>query len=176
MEKTVQSKILYEGKVFQHRQDQVLTHKGDPAVRDIILHPGAVAIVPILNQDEILLIKQYRKAIDKVIIEIPAGTLEANESPDDCAPRELEEECGYQAQKWEKAGTFYTAPGFCNELIHLYFASDLIATQQNLEPDEEIEPIAANWNQIEEWIQNKTIQDAKTLVGISYWRGLLRNR
>lgn len=173
MEKTLQSKILYQGKVFQHRQDQVLTHSGEKAIRDVIVHPGAVAIVPVVNDKEIILIKQFRKALDKEIYEIPAGTLEPGEPPERCAQRELEEECGYQAKKWEKSLSFYTAPGFCTELIHLFFARDLTQTVQNLEPDEQIEPISANWNEIQKWIAEKKIQDAKTMVGISVWRGCL---
>lgn len=174
MEKTLQSKILYKGKVFQHRQDQVLTHSGEKAIRDVIVHPGAVGILPILNENEIILIKQFRKAVDKEIYEIPAGTLEPNEAPEECAKRELEEECGYRAKSWEKSHTFYTAPGFCNELMHLFVAEELLQTQQDLEPDEEIEPIVADWNQIKKWIDEEKIQDAKTLVAISVWLGRFR--
>ncbi len=173
MEKRLQSKILYRGRVFQHRQDEVLTPSGEKAIRDVIVHPGAVGIVPVLNNKEIILIKQFRTALDKEIYEIPAGTLEPGEAPELCAQRELEEECGYQAKKWEKIFSFYTAPGFCTELMHLFVAKELIQTAQNLEPDEQIEPVCANWKQIQKWIQEEKIQDAKTLVGISVWLGCL---
>lgn len=173
MEKTLQSKILYKGRLLTLRHDKIQTKKGEIAYREIVEHPGAVVILPILNENEIILIKQFRKALEKEIFEIPAGTLESGEEPLDCAQRELGEECGYKAGKLTELLQFYPSPGFCNERMILFEACDLEKTSQNLESDEIIEPFTATREQVKGWVQEGKIIDAKTLVGISVWLGLL---
>lgn len=174
MEKSLESKSLYQGRILTLKKERVRTESGYETDREIVVHPGAVAIVPVLNENEIVLIKQYRHALGKEILEIPAGTLEAGENPADCARRELEEECGYQAKIWNSFCSFYPAPGYCTELIHLYLAEELNQTAQNTEMDEAIEPVRAEKEEILNWIKEGRIQDAKTLIGLSAWLGLFR--
>lgn len=106
--------------------------------RELVVHPGAVAIVPILVGDRVVMIRNYRFAADAELLELPAGTLEPEEDPDVCAARELEEETGYAAGTIEPLGRFFTSPGFTNELMYVYVATDLTRTQQNLDDTEQI--------------------------------------
>lgn len=106
---------------------------------DLLRHPGASAVVPFLDSETVLLIRQYRFATGGDLVEIPAGKLDPGESPEACAARELEEETGYRPGRLEKLGAIWTTPGFCDEVIHLYAAFDLEKTEQRLEPDEVIE-------------------------------------
>lgn len=106
---------------------------------DLIRHPGAAAVVPFLDANRVLLIRQYRFATGGNLLEIPAGKLDPGEAPEDCAVRELEEETGYRAGRLERLGAIWTTPGFCDEVIHLFAAFDLVKTEQRLEPDEIIE-------------------------------------
>jgi ADP-ribose pyrophosphatase len=106
---------------------------------DLIRHPGAAAVVPFLDSERVLLIRQYRFATGGGLLEIPAGKLDPGETPEECALRELEEETGYRAGRLERLGSIWTTPGFCDEVIHLFAAFDLTKTEQRLEPDEIIE-------------------------------------
>ena len=106
---------------------------------DLVRHPGAAAVVPFMDDGRVLLIRQYRFATGGEILEIPAGKLDPGEAPEACATRELEEETGYRAGRLERLGSIWTSPGFCDEVIHLFAAFDLVPTEQRLEPDEIIE-------------------------------------
>lgn len=174
MEKTIRSKILFQGRVVTLRHDEVELPNGRTSSREILLHPGAVAMVPLLPSGEIVLIRQFRKALEKDILEIPAGTLEPGEKIEACAQRELEEEIGYRAGKLTPLLSFYPAPGYCNEIIHIFLAEELKKTQRKPESDEQIEPVVATVLQVKDWIRFGEIKDSKTLIGISAWLGLLR--
>lgn len=174
MEKTLRSKVIFRGRILTLRQDEVELPNGRTSSREILLHPGAVAVVPLLSPKEIILIRQFRKALEKVIYEIPAGTLEPGEDPISCAQRELGEEIGYRATKLTPLLSFYPAPGYCNELIHLFLAEGLKKTVRRPESDEQIEPVTATAEEVQQWIRRGEIQDSKTLIGIAAWRGLFQ--
>ncbi len=115
------------------------------------------------------MVKQFRKAVEDLLLELPAGTMEPGEEMISCAQRELEEETGYKAQKWEKVFDFYSSPGFCNEKLILYFARDLTRTKSNTDHDEFIEVVQINKENIQLLLQKNQIRDAKTLIGILWW-------
>lgn len=162
------SKILLqkEGSFITFRQDEVIMSNGKKAIRDTVQHPGAVAVLACTSQEEILLVKQYRYPIGMITWEIPAGKLEKGEVPIRCAQRELAEETGYTAMKWHKLTSFYTAPGFSNEVIHLYLAADLQEKQASPDPDEIIEYIKLPLVEAYKKILHGEIIDAKTIIGV----------
>lgn len=164
---TVNSEKIFEGKIINLRVDTVELPNKKYAKREIVEHKGAAAIVAIDN-DEIILIKQYRKAVEDFLYEIPAGKLELNEDPLNCASRELIEETGYCANRIEKLTEFYTCPGFSNEKIHLYKATELKQVGNNLDEDEFIEVVKVSIDEAKEMINQNKILDAKTQIAILY--------
>lgn len=136
----------------------------------IIRHPGSVCIIPVLNDGRVCLIRNFRISVDETLIEIPAGTQEPPEPPEECAQRELAEETGFQALRWTKLGELFLAPGLLDERAHVFLAEDLTAGPQQLEADESIENFLATWPQIDQLINDGQIQDAKTLAALSLWR------
>jgi len=139
---------------------------GKQVNREIIEHGASTAIVAIDSEDNVLFVRQYRKAVDKVLLEIPAGGVEANEDPLACARRELEEETGFSAAKWERLAAFYTSPGFCTEQMYLYMGTDLQYSERNSEIDEEIELIKVPLSEVAGLIASREICDAKTIAGL----------
>ena len=162
----ISSQEIFQGKIINLRIDTVQLPNGKEATREVVEHPGAVAVVAINETNEIVLIRQYRAAIDEVIIEIPAGKLELGEDPLICAKRELEEETGYQAGQWEKVFTFYTTPGFSDEKMYLYLAKDIKILEQSLDEDEFVEIFYMPISQAISDCRNGQIKDAKTILGI----------
>lgn len=131
--------------------------------RQIVRHPGAVAILPFVTKDRVLLVRQWRAAARQWLLEFPAGTLERGESPLRCARRELIEETGYAARRWRKLGSVFTAPGFCTEVIHLYEARDLRPAQAELDDDEYLEVVPVRLAELHELTRRGRIRDAKSL-------------
>ena len=127
------------GAQFEMVTETVALPNGHRVALDLVRHPGAAAVVPFLDDERVLLIRQHRHATGGTLLEIPAGKLDPGESPETCAARELEEETGYRTGRLERLGSIWTTPGFCDEVIHLFAAYDLEPTQQRLEPDEIIE-------------------------------------
>ncbi len=166
MEKTIASKLLHQGRKFSFKTDEVELHNGKTITRDVVDHPGAVAIVPVLDDGRILLVKQYRYATGKELLELPAGTLEKGEAPDTCARRELKEETGYTAGSMKKILTMYMAPGYSSEVIHLYFATALKVGEKHAEEDEDITTEAYGPDELLEMMEKNTIEDAKTIAGV----------
>lgn len=166
MEKTITSKTLHQGRHFSFKTDEVELPSGKTTTRDTVDHPGAVAIVPILDDGRILLVRQYRYAAGKELLEIPAGTLEQGEAPDTCARRELKEETGYTAGSMRKVLAMYMAPGYSNEVIHLYLATDLKAGEQKVENDEAITIEPYGPDELLAMMEKNTIEDAKTIAGV----------
>ena len=166
MEKTITSRFLHQGKNFSFKTDEVQLSSGKTITRDVIDHPGAVVIVPILDDGRILLVKQYRYAAGKELLELTAGTLEKGEAPDTCARRELKEETGYTAGSMKKILTMYAAPGYSNEVLHLYFATALKKGDQSTEEDENIVIEAYGPDDLLDMIEKNIIEDAKTIAGI----------
>lgn len=172
-EKTLSRKEIYKGPIFQLVQDQVELPSGKgTAQRDLIFHNGAVCVLAVTLENKIVLVKQYRKAIEKVSYEIPAGKLEIGENadPEAAALRELEEEAAYTG-KLSLVYDFYSAIGFCNERLKLYLASDLtkVENPRPQDEDETLELLEVSLDQAKALIQSGDICDAKTIMAIQYW-------
>jgi len=167
-EKTLSSSNIFQGRIISLRKDKVKLPDGRISTREIIEHPGAVVILAINKEKEIIMIKQFRKATEEVLWELPAGTLEENEKLIDCARRELEEETGYYPRKLKKIITFFSTPGFCNEKLTLFIAEDLIKGNKNEDEDEFIQVEHIKIKKALEMIKKNIIKDAKTIIGILY--------
>ncbi len=165
-EKPVSSNRLFEGKIINLRQDEVILPNGRTATREVVEHPGAVAVVPITKTGQVVLVRQFRHPVGRIILEVPAGKLDRNEKPEDCALRELAEETGFVANKLRKLTSMYTTPGFSNEVIHLYLAEDLVESDQRPDEDEFIKTEQYSPEQIRQMIKSGEICDAKRLVAL----------
>lgn len=165
-DKVISTKVIYKGKLINVRIDEIILKDGSKYSREIVEHPGAVVILAFLDNDTILMVRQYRRAVDKVLLELPAGTLNSNETPEECALRELEEETGYKAHKIEKLGSFYLAPGYSTEKIHAFFANELEERKQRLEIDEDIKVEKVKVKDLLVMINEGKIEDAKTLASL----------
>jgi ADP-ribose pyrophosphatase len=167
MEEVLQTEELYRGRKFGLRLDRVRMADGRETTREVVFHPGAVAIVPLLPDGRVIMIRQYRHATGEVLLELPAGTRDQpGEAPIDTAARELIEETGYRAGQLLHLSDFYTAPGFCNELMSLFLATDLAPGDQNLMDDEAIGVEMLALDEAHALIAADTIRDAKTIVGL----------
>ncbi len=167
-ERTIKSDKIYQGKVINLRVDTVELPDKKYSKREIIEHPGAVAIIPLTSENKVIIVKQYRKSVEDILLEIPAGKLEIGEKPLECANRELLEETGYRCDKLEHLFDFYTSPGFSNEIISLYVARDLIKDVAQPDEDEYIEIQEYEIEDLIKMIQFGEIVDAKTIVSILY--------
>lgn len=185
-ERLVDSRVLHRGRYLTFRVDRVQRADGSYATRDVCGHPGAVAILAIDDEDNILLVRQYRHPAEQVLLEIPAGTLDPAPDGDGvedhaaAARRELEEETGYRAESWELLTSFWTAPGFATELMHLYLATGLRPAHEEddrrgPDEDERLHLVSLPWRVALAMAEAGEIHDAKTLVGL-LWLGLLRDR
>lgn len=167
--KLIKSNILYKGKVFDHQVDEIEYNSGNKGIREIAIHPGGAVVVPVKDDGKIILVKQFRYPLQKILIELPAGKLEKGEDPLVCATRELEEETGYKSNKIFKLGEIYTAPGYCTEILHIYSATELIPGNYNREEGEHgMEILELSIAEIQHMIMKGEITDAKTIVGIYY--------
>jgi ADP-ribose pyrophosphatase len=158
-------------RVVRHRE---LGPDGREHVKVTVQHPGAVTILPILDDGRVCLIRNYRVAVGKTLVELPAGTLEPGEDPAETARRELVEETGYAAGSMEKLREFFMSPGILNERMHLYLARGLVAGKSALEPGERIEPLVVDWAEAMQMVADGTIEDAKTLVGLFHYDRMLQ--
>jgi ADP-ribose pyrophosphatase len=164
-EEKIRSNLIYSGKIFNVYRDEVMLPNGKLAYREAVDHNGAVAIVP-LDKDEVILIRQFRYSTGEEILEIPAGTLNKGEDPESCARRELEEEIGYTAGKIKKMTEFFLAPGYSNELLHLFIAWDLSRSSQILDGDEFVQIERYPKENVIELVMNRKVRDAKTIIGL----------
>ncbi|WP_027632165.1 NUDIX hydrolase [Clostridium hydrogeniformans] len=167
-EKTIEENSIYEGKIIKLIKQKVELPNGLESEREIVRHPGGVAILAFKDKETILLVEQFRKPIDKMLIEIPAGKLEKGEDPRDCGIRELEEETGYKAKNFTYLGKFVTAPGFCDEYIYLFKAEDLYNGVKGGDDDEFINLREVNINTVKEMIKSGEIEDSKTIAALMY--------
>jgi ADP-ribose pyrophosphatase len=167
--KILKSEKKYQGKIFDLIVDEIQYPSGNRSVREIASHPGGAVVVPVLPNNDIILVRQFRYPIQAFVYELPAGKLNPGEDPDTCAPRELEEETGYVAESFRKLTAIYTTPGFCNERLHIYLATGLRKSErgQRLEEGEasltvETVPLDRALRMIEQ----EEIVDGKTICGI----------
>ncbi|WNB93648.1 NUDIX hydrolase [Bacillus sp. NEB1478] len=168
-EKTVSREQIYNGKIIDLFVEEVELPNKKIGKREIVKHPGAVAVLAVTDDGKILMVEQFRKPLEKTIVEIPAGKLEKGENPLECAKRELLEETGYSCEKIESIGSFYTSPGFADELIHLYFTDTLIHKgEQMTDEDEFVNVLEISIAEAKEMMKNQKIHDAKTVYGVLY--------
>lgn len=160
---------VFEGRKFDLYLKEFSAPDGKIHKLDAIVHPGAVVIIPFLSQDKIVLIRNYRRILEKMLWELPAGTLEAAEPPLETAKRELIEETGYAAESIKPVTSFYTSPGISNELMHVFIAETLISVGQKLEPIEEIEVNVVTLDAALKMIKNQEIRDGKTIAALLYY-------
>ena len=164
--KILSSRTAYRGGHVEVREDRVIEPAGHECSREIVVHPGAVCIVALPSPDQVILIRQYRHAAGRELVEIPAGTLHAGEDPRECAIRELEEEAGYRASSMVERARFWTTPGFTTEIMYLYEATGLTKTQINPDEDEVIEVDIVSCSKALQMIDDGQIQDAKSILGL----------
>jgi len=168
-ERTISSREVFKGNIIRVRVDDVELPGGRKSRREIVEHDGGVVIIPVNKQREILLVEQFRKPVEQTLLELPAGKLEKGEEPLSCARRELLEETGYSAGKIEHLLSFYTTPGFSDEILHLFLAEDLIEGELNPDEDEIIKLHKVMEDNINEYIYREEIQDGKTIMGLLIW-------
>jgi ADP-ribose pyrophosphatase len=172
IETTVERRVVHHGRYITFRVDTIEDSQGKRHPREIVEHPGAVAVIPIDGED-VLMVRQFRTPVAKVILEIPAGTLDrlpdgSIEDPTQAAPRELGEETGHRAGTWRLLGRFWTAPGFTEERMHLYLATDLepLAEYRGPDIDEYLDLVRLPWREAVAMAEAGEIEDAKTLLGL----------
>lgn len=172
----ISSEYVYNGKVMDIKRDVISLPNGATAVRETIVRGGACAVVPVDDEGNIYLVKQYRHAIGKEMVEIPAGMMNPGETPLQCAMREMEEEIGLKAGNMKFVSKMYLSVGVCNELLHLYIATDLKPGVQHLDPDEFIEIKKYKLEDAYKMIFDGSITDAKSMFGILAYKHLSENR
>lgn len=167
-EKTLATEKIFSGRIIDLQVDEVELPDGNKSIRELVRHPGAVAIIAVTKERKLVLVRQYRKALDKTIVEIPAGKLERGEDPKRCAERELEEETGYKSSALQFIVSFYTSPGFADELVHIFFTDELESGQVNMDEDEFVEKLELTIEEALKLIETEEIHDAKTVYAIQY--------
>ncbi|HYI23746.1 MAG TPA: NUDIX hydrolase [Candidatus Limnocylindrales bacterium] len=173
VEKLVERQVVHDSNYLTFARDTIAAPDGSKHSREIVLHPGAVTVVALLPDGRVVLVRQYRHAAGEVLLELPAGTLDRQpdgsiEDPLLAGERELMEETGYRAASWRKLSTFWTAPGFATELMHLYLATDLSADPawDGPEPDERLIQTLMPLGELVAMAERGEIRDAKTIIGI----------
>lgn len=169
-EKTIKTEQIFAGRMINLQVDDVLLPDGNESKREIIKHPGAVAIIPITDDGKIVFVEQYRKPLEKSIVEIPAGKLETDEKPETTALRELEEETGYSAEQLTYITSFYTSPGFADEIMYIYLAKQLkpLAKPVAGDEDEFVETVTLSLAEAKKYVNKQRIHDAKTAYALLY--------
>lgn len=166
MEKTIASETIYDGKIITVKKDNVLLEDGNEAIREIVVHHGGVCIIPITDDNMVYIVRQYRYAFQKVLLEFPAGKLEKDEDPILAAHRELEEEIGVKATELIDIGEMYPSCGYLTEIIHLYVAKGLVRSKQKLDEDEFLDVEKIPFSELEKLVLSGEVKDGKTIVGM----------
>ena len=166
MERCTSSSRVYDGRILNLRVDQVMLGNGKTATREVIEHRGAAAIVPIIQERNVVLVRQFRYAIATDLLEVPAGTMERGEQPEECAVRELEEETGYGCKEIEKIMEFFPVPGYSTEEIHVYLAKGLVKSEMHTDEDEEIYLEILSLENALGKVRSGQIRDAKSICAL----------
>ena len=164
-------KELFQGRIIRLVERKLVLPNGRRTTFHIVEHPGAVAIVPVHANGDVVLLKQFRPTIGMEIYEIPAGTIEKGEKPLATAKREIVEETGFKATRWDKIADFYTAPGFCDERMHVYVARDLMPAKADGDDDEILKPVRMTIDAALKLIRTRRIRDAKSIAGLMLYHG-----
>ena len=164
--KLIHREVAFQGRHVQVRIDEIIDSAGNTSSLEIVVHPGAVCVVPLLENGDVVLVRQYRHATGSHLLEICAGGLNPGEDPLEAARRELEEETGYRAGKLVERARFWTTPGFTTEFMYLFEASDLVKTQTNFDADEIIDVEIATQDEALRMVDDGRIQDAKSILGL----------
>ncbi|WP_165005521.1 NUDIX hydrolase [Enterococcus sp. ZJ1668] len=179
-EKTVSRKEIFKGKIIEVALDEVRLPDGSTAQRELVFHPGGVGIIAFDEEERLLLVKQFRKPLEKVILEIPAGKIDPGEGsmPELTAARELEEETGYRAETMTHLTSMYLSPGFANEVLHIYHAKGLTKAENPLAQDEDevLELYRFTLEEAKQAMADQVICDAKTIFAIQYWELLIKGK
>ncbi len=165
-ERTISTERIFEGKMIRLRVDTVALPNGETATREVIEHPGAVAVIALTRQGDLLMVRQYRHATGETLLEIPAGKRDQGENPLACAQRELEEETGYRAQQWETLFSYFSTPGFSDELLYLMMATGLEQGEAHTDDEEFIEVVTVPVAEALQMVYRGEIRDAKSIIGI----------
>lgn len=165
-EKYLSTEPVYDGRIIKVQVDTVLLPDGEKAKREVVKHPGAVVILPLTDRNEIVMVRQYRHPTGEVLLELPAGKRDGRESPLVCARRELEEETGLMASRWRVLLSFYTSPGFCDELLYLVLARGLTQGEPHPDDEEFIDVVTLPVDEAGRMVFSGEIRDAKTIIGI----------
>jgi len=175
-ETTINSENIFDGKVIQLQVDEVTLPNGKKSKRELIKHSGAVAVIPITKDNKIVLVEQYRKPLEKPLVEIPAGKLEKGEDPKAAAIRELEEETGYTTKDLSMITSFYSSPGFADELVTIYITDQLekVENPAPVDEDEFLEVLELTLDEAKQYVEEERIHDAKTNYAILYLHALGR--
>lgn len=174
IEQTVSSEMIYQGKIISLRRDKVKLPNGAQSYREVVVHRGAIAVVPVLEGSTVVMVRQFRQPAGQVLLEIPAGTLELDEEPVCCAERELQEEIGYKPGKLRLLFSSYLAPGYSSEMLHTFLAEELTISRVENDEDEFIETVNLPLDRAVEMVLAGQIKDAKTICGVLAAERLLR--
>lgn len=161
------SETVFRGRVFDLHVDHLVTASGQPSRVDWLAHPGSVTIIPMVEERQLIFIKQYRHAVGMDLLELPAGTLEPGERPDECARRETGEEIGYLPGELERLGSCFLAPGYSNEETHIFLARALRPVPSDPDFDEQIEIVGIDFDEVPRMVARAEIRDAKTLAALA---------
>lgn len=164
------SQKIFTGAVFEVARDRLREDSGQEIIRDVVQHPGGAGGVPIFTDGRIALVRQYRHPARRELLEIPAGKIDAGESPAICAAREIEEELGVRVGRIEKLAEFYSTPGFCEEKLFVYLATELEPAQQKLDHDETVEIVYLSLAEAWQLVEQGEIEDAKTIIALMLTR------
>jgi ADP-ribose pyrophosphatase len=167
-ERVLESRRLYEGRVVNLRLDTIELANGWQTTREVVEHGDVVAVVPLLQTKDVLLVRQYRLPVARTLLEVPAGGVDAGESSEEAAQRELGEECGQQADRMERLGGFYASPGFCSEFIHVFLATQLRPLRARPDPDEEITVVRLPLAEALRLVRQGEIRDAKSIIALMW--------
>jgi ADP-ribose pyrophosphatase len=168
-EKTLSSKLVYEGRAVRLRVDTVKMAGGRETTREIVEHSDCVAIVALDSEDNVLLVSQFRKPVEKELLEVPAGGIEPDEGLEDCVRRELREETGFLPKKVERLGGFYSSPGYCTEYLHFFLATELVPSPLQAEDSESIRLVRVPLDEVIGLITSGSICDAKSIAALFFF-------
>ena len=172
----ISSQYIYQGRAVNLRVDTITKANKETTTREIVEHADCVAIIPVDDRNNVLMVRQYREAVNKYLLEIPAGGIDPGEEPDGAVRRELQEEIGFNPDKINKIGGFYSAPGYCTEYLHLYIATDLKPSRLEAEDTAGIETVAVPTSKITTLLASGEICDAKSVAGLLRFLSLYKNK